>query len=220
MRTTVVTVHNNQELEVFIKKQEDGFELWTVGPVKGCRMVLDHHLTHDDLEARLQYAKPSDLVWRDATHSELPAEKHQNAIEMENTIKQGTFLDYENWPEEVSRSVARHLGSIVFLTADKEEMNAAKKALLGQWTDGVATLTLEPNNRLRWSCTDRNHPLNVGEKVHGRAPDWWNFAIWRLALMNNEYKCGTHIGVLCVGEQELHLDSSRPHRLADVFRRV
>ena len=220
MRTIAITVHNNQILEVFVKKRKDDFELWTVGPIKRHRVILDHHLTHDDLEAHLAYVKSGDLIWRAASRSEIPADKHQNAIEMEETIKHGSFWDYEHWPEEAGRSVARHLAPIVFLTTDKKEVTAAKKAILGRWTDGVVTLSIEPNNKLKWSCADSNHSLNVGEKIHGHPPDWWNFAMWRLALINDKHKCGTHVGVLRVDEHELHLDSSRPHRLAHVFRRA
>ena len=215
MRTVVITVHNNQRLEVFVEKLKHGFEIWLVGPVKGRRVILDHHLTHDDLEARLEYAEAGDLVWRDAAHSEIPAEKHQNAVEMEETIKRGTFVDFE----VLHQSVSGHFGGIGFLEGDRKESNTAKKALLGRWTDGVVTLTMEPNNKLKWSCTDRQHPLNVGEQVHKHAPDWWNFARWRLALMNDEHKCGTHIGVLRADEQELHLCGSHLHRIAQVFHR-
>ena len=54
-------------------------------------MVLDHHFTHDDLEARLEYSQPNDLVWREAKRSEIPSEKHQNAIEMEETMARRVF---------------------------------------------------------------------------------------------------------------------------------
>lgn len=219
MRATAITVHNNQEVEIFVEKRKDGFGLWIVGPIKGSRTVIDHHLTHDDLEAWLAYAKPGDLVWRDATASEIPTEKHQNAVEMEATIKQGKFMDYEDWPEESQRSVARHFGSISLLTTDRKETNAANKAILGRWTDGVVTLNIEPNNKLGWSCSNRNHPFNIGEKVHGHAPDWWNFAMWRLHLMNDKHKCGTHVGVLRADEHELHFEGGGPHRLATVFHR-
>ncbi len=218
MRTTAITVHNNQTLEVFVEKRKDGFELWMVGPMKANdRAVLDHHLTHDDLEARLVYAKPGDLIWRDAAASEIPTEKHQNAIEGEKTIQQGTFWDFE----KLHQSVGGHFGAIALLPTDRKESNAAKKLLLGRWTDGVATLNIEPNNKLGWSCTDLNHPLNVGEKIDGHAPDWWNFAMWRVALMNDEHKCGTHVGVLRVDERELHIEGvGGLHRLATVFHRV
>ena len=218
MRTTVITVHNNQTLEVFVEKRKDGFELWMVGPMKANdRAVLDHHLTHDDLEARLAYAKPGDLIWRDAAASEIPKEKHQNAIEGEITIQQGTFWDFE----KLHQSVGGHFGAMALLPMDRKESNASKKLLLGRWTDGVATLSMEPNHKLQWSCTDRRHPLNVGEQVHKHAPDWWNFAMWRVFLMNEKHKCGTHVGVLRVDERELHIEGvGGLHRLATVFHRV
>lgn len=236
MRTAAITVHNNQRLELFVEKLKDCFEVWVVGPVKGHRVMLDHHLTHDDLEAHLQYARLGDLVWHDAVCSEIPAEKHQNTIQMERTIKQRTFFDYDDprldetealarqaaglpqW-SGTHRSVAKHLDSIALLATDKEGMNEVKKALLGRWTDGVATLTIEPNHKLQWSCTDRQHPLNVGEQVHKHAPNWWNFDMWELGLMNDKHRCGTHVGVLRVDEHEMHLNGRHPHQIAHVFHR-
>lgn len=215
MRTAAITIRNNQKLEIFIKKLQRGFEIWVVGPVKGHRIILDHHLTHDNLEARLAYAKASDLDWRDASQSEIPSERHQNAVEMDETVKRGTFLDFGS----LHQSLSGHLSAIGFLQ-DKKESNAAAKTLLGEWTDGVVTLSMEPNHKLQWSCTDRQHALNVGEQVHNHTPDWWNFAMWKLALLNSKHQCGTHIGVLRVDEQELHLCTSHPHRIAHVFRRL
>lgn len=219
MRSTAIMVYNNRKSEVFVEKRKDGFELWTAGLVKGCSMLLDHHLTHDDLEAHLEYAEPGDLVWRDADSLEIPTDKHRNAVQYEDTIKRGTFLDYEGrGPECAFRSVADHLGSIGFITPDRRETNAAKKALLGEWTDGVVTVGLRPNNKLEWSCTDRDHRLNWEFREH--APDWWSFAAWRIGLMNTERRFGTHVAVLRVSEYELHLSGLQPHRLAHIFRRI
>src|SRR2546423_213764 len=111
VRTTVVSVRNGQKLELFVKKQQKWFEFWAVGVAKGQRTVLDHHLTHDDLEAHLEYAKASDLVWRDSVQSELPLEKHRNALEMEKTIKQGKFWDYQSQAGEKYQTIAHHLDS-------------------------------------------------------------------------------------------------------------
>ncbi len=239
MRTVAISVRNNKTLELFVEKRGNGFEVWVVGLVQKQRTLLDHRLTHDDLERRLEYAKVGDLIWRDAGEAEIPAEKHRNAIEAEATIKRGTFWDYDDpqldemeaLARQASalpassvpshRSVANHLNSIALLSENKAEWNAAKQAILGQWTDGVVTMKLEPDHRLLWSCADRQHPLNVGERVNAHAPNWWNFAMWRLHLMNNEYKCGTHVGVLNVGDNELHVfENGHPHRIAHVFERI
>src|SRR5437867_7849604 len=120
MRTVAITIHNNHKFELFVEKRRQGFEFWVVGPAKGHRMLLDHHVTHDDLEARLEYAQAGDLIWRDAVRSEMPAEKHQNAIEMEETIRLDTFWDFE----KLHQSVTGHLGAISFLMMDKAEWNA------------------------------------------------------------------------------------------------
>lgn len=132
MRTTTITVYNNQRVEVFVEKTEDGFEMWLVGLIKGRRIVISHYLTHDDLEAHLEYALPGDLVWREAMRSKLPEDKHQIAIEEEETIADGTFWDYddpeidemEDMAREAAglppwsgthRSVAQHLLSVSIL---------------------------------------------------------------------------------------------------------
>src|SRR4051812_33293251 len=112
MRSTAFPIHNTNQLEAFVKRRRGFFEFWAVGLVKGRRLVLDHHLTHDDLETNLAYAEPGDLGWRDVAESDIPTEKNQNALEMEETIKHRIFWDYESWPEKAQRSVAGHFGSI------------------------------------------------------------------------------------------------------------
>ena len=218
MRTISITVHNNQKLEVFVEKRKHGFELWKVGSIKGCRTVLDHCLTHDDLEAHLEYAGINDLVWRDAVRSEIPVEKHLSAIQMEETIKRETLVDFE---KGLHQPLVYHFASTVnLIPVDRKEWNVAKKAILGRWTDGVATVGFESDAKLKWSCPmDRPHPFNSG--AHTYTPDWWNFASWQLHLMNDEHKTGMRIGVIRVDEQELHIWSeNHAHRLAHVFRRV
>jgi hypothetical protein len=93
MKTTTIAIQNDTRVDLFIEKREDGFELWVVASIRDQRVVLGHHLTHDDVEARLHYAKPSDLAWREAQLSEIPTKKHRGAIDDEDTIKEGTFWD-------------------------------------------------------------------------------------------------------------------------------
>lgn len=218
MRAVTIPVKNNLSVEIFVEKLKDGFEVWGVGTAKEGRMILDHHLTHDNVEARLEYARPHDLVWRDAQLSEIPTAKHQNAIEREETITRGVFWDYENRGRGAYDSVTGHLSSIDFLVRDRKDLVAAKKAMHGQWTDGVLTFTIMHGNRLEWFCEDKQHWLNKG--ASRPAPDWWNFAKWEFALLNDKHKIGTHITVLRVDEHELHVcGGGRAHRLAYIFRR-
>jgi len=141
MRTVAIPIRNTQKVEVFVEKHADYFELWIVGLVKERRMVLSHHLTRGDLETHLEYARPEDLIWRDAERSEIPTEKHQNAIEMEETISRGVFRD---------GGVGTHIDSIAFITKDRKALLSAQKLLLGRWTDGTLTFDLKPEHKLSW----------------------------------------------------------------------
>ena len=220
MRTFSILVRSNQKFEIFVEKINRGFEIWQVGPIKGHRTVLDHYLTHDDLEAHLEYLHAGDLAWADAARSQIPNEKHLSAIQMEESIKRGTFIDQKT---EWNKPLAYHFASPVnLIPINRKEWNIAKKAMLGRWTDGVATVDFEPDAKLKWSCpTDKPHPFNSGTRGHGYIPDWWSFASWQLHLMNDEYKIGMRIGVLRVDDHELHVWSeSHPHRLAHIFRRA
>lgn len=218
MRAVAIPVKNNLTVELFVERLKDGFEIWGVGMSNEGRMVLDHHFTHDDLEARLEYSQPNDLVWREAKRSEIPSEKHQNAIEMEETMARRVFWDYENREQGAYNSVTGHLSSISFLTKDKKELAAAKRAILGKWSDGVLTFAVLPNNKLEWFCGDKQHWLNVW--ANGPAPNWWNFAKWEFALLNDKRKVGTHITVLRLSADELHVvGGGHLHRLAHVFRK-
>jgi hypothetical protein len=214
MRTVSIPVYTSKKLELFVERVKDGFELWAVGIVKGQRILIDHHLTRDDLETRLEYARPEDLIWRDAERSEIPAEKHTMAIQMEETIyERRGFWD----------GVTSNLAAIRVLVTDRKEANAAKKAMLGRWTDGVVTLSLEPDHRLQWTCTHSRHWLNVWGQDGKQSPDWWNMSSWELGFLagkNTPKACGTHSGVVHVDEKEFHIRGGHINRIVHVFQKV
>jgi hypothetical protein len=210
MRTVSIPISNTQRVEVFVEKREDFFEVWMVGVVKERRMVLDHHLTHDDLEGQLEYARSGDLIWRDADRSQMPAEKHENAGEMEDTIRRGVFWD---------GGAGGHFDSMAFITKDRKALQAAKRAMPGRWTDGTLTFRLEPEHKLDWSCSDEQYWLN---RRADPAPDWWDFNQWQFPLMSRmgtTDACGIRTEVIHVGDRELHLRGGHPNRMAHVFRR-
>ena len=93
-------------------------------------------------------------------------------------------------------------------------VETAKRLVLGQWTDGVVTLSLEPDHKLRWIFTDPENPLGLGKRTHGSAVDWWNFAMWGIALLNQEHKHGTVVGVLRVQRMScISMSGSSVHRI-------
>ena len=82
-------------------------------------------------------------------------------------------------------------------------------------------MDLQPNDRLVWSCTNPRHQLNVSQRTHGFTPDSWSFSLWELGLLSTAGSCGTHVGVLRVSANELHIFSSGTrHRVVAVFERV
>jgi len=214
-----ITIHNNQNFEIFVEKLKLGFELWKVGPIKGHRVILDHYLTHDDLEAKLNYVNSGDLGWRNAKPSELPSEKHLSAIQMEQTIKQGRYIDFE---KRLNQPLVYHFASTVnLIPIDRKAFNVAKKAILGRWTDGIAAVDFKPEAKLDWICPIKEpHPFNSGVRTHGYQPDWWSFVGWQLCILNNKHKAGLRVGVLRVDEQELHVwNENQPHKIAHIFYR-
>lgn len=212
MRKVTIPVYNHYNIELFVEKLNIGFELWAVGIVGGKRILIDHRLTRDDLETQLEYVQPRDLTWHDATRLEIPNEKHRLAVSQEEPISRGVF----------SQGVRSNLFAITFLDRDKKDTTAAKKLMLGSWSDGVVTFNLEPKNKLEWSCADLRHWLNVWGAVNKQAPNWWNFSsAWEFHLMadmNTPQVCGTHVGVIHVDEKELRLRGG-VNRIALVFRR-
>ncbi len=63
----------------------------------------------------------------------------------------------------LAQAVCNNFASISFLDGDRKETVAAKKAILGRWTDGVLTFGIEPNNKLQWSCADHQHWPSLGK---------------------------------------------------------
>lgn len=215
MKTTVIPVHNGNQLELFFEKRDDGFELWTVGVIKGIRQVLDHHLTHDDLEKRIHYQNPGDLFWRQTDSAQIPREKHANALEIEGTIKRRKFIDQQ--------SVVDHLGfgSIDLLGMDKKTVIAAKAALIGKWTDGEVMLILKPDNKLEiLGLSPKPHFFDNCWPPSYPARDWWNFALWRFHTLNKERQIGQTAAVLRADQRELHFYSTHLDKIAHVFKRA
>lgn len=212
MRTTRITAHNNQVLEVFVQQHPIGFELWMVANIDKRRTVLKHYLTKDDLEADFAYARIGDLTWRDSSPNELPASRHSSAIEGENSIKRGIVVEYE--------LLAYHFGVISLLSFDRKVWKVASQLIVGTWDDGIALLKLEANSQavVKFS-SGQSHPLNVGY-IQSVPPDSWKFSDWQLFLMNDKNECGERLGILRVDEEELHFYSARRDCLAHVFHRV
>jgi hypothetical protein len=215
MKTATIYVHGDNGLEIFIENRMRWFEFWSVGIVKGCRQILDHHFTHDDLEQRLYYQHVGDIRWTETLGGNIPIKKHANANEMEAIIKRGGFVDRP--------SVVEHLGfgSIDLLGADRKTLDVARTAMIGEWSDGHLTLVLGPKNKLEiLSATTAKHFLNRSWPIAQPILDWWNFEAWRLHMMNMQEKKGQIMAVLRVDQRELHFYSNDPDRIAHIFKRV
>jgi len=214
MRTVTFTVRQNQTLEVFSQRRGEiyaGFEVWMVGLIKGERMVLDHFITHECLERRLCYAKAGDLLWRDASESDIPKRKHKLAEQAEEIIARGSFLDLDR--------IGYYFNSINCLPLDRKIWNVAKKAILGTWADGIVTITIAPESRLTISCPPAaSHPLYTA--AHDNHADKWGLGSWSFGMMNSATYHGEWVRVLRCDEQELHISSSQRDQLAYVFHKA
>jgi hypothetical protein len=239
LKSVEIIIHDNRRIELFVARHTEGYEVWIVGPFRGRRTILDHRLTHDDLQRYLEYARAGDLVWRNASEAELPHEKHKNALATEKTIKLGRFWDYcdpqysemealarrisglPDAPSSSLFSIANHLEVIAWLSEEDGWPPVTVGALLGEWTDGVLTMNFKPGNRLDWLCTDPQHPLDFGRRVQAFPPNWWNIVGWRLHIMNMEHKSGTNVVILRVDQDQLHVfETGCPNRIARIFTSV
>jgi hypothetical protein len=219
MRTVAIIIHNGDSLEIFVKRLKFGFEVWKVGPIKGRRVILDHHLTHDDLEAKLYYSKHGDLAWRNAKRHELPIETHPSVAQAES-VDGSSFIDFET---SLGQPLVHHLSSIAnLIPVNRKVFNVAKGLMIGRWTDGTATVSLKSEARLALSLSvNRSHPLNLGQQIHGYRPDRWNFKGWQLFLLSKEHDAGLRIGVIHIDGNELHIwASGSRHKIANVFYRL
>jgi hypothetical protein len=111
------------------------------------------------------------------------------------------------------------VGAISALPCDRRALAAARRAIIGQWSDGTALLTFDP------SFTFRSRPACVGVLGFGAAspsPDSWTFGRWQLHLMNAKRQRGMRLVVLRLDQGALHVavpTARGNERLAHIFRR-
>jgi hypothetical protein len=214
MRITILTVHNNQVLEIFKRYREDMrcYEVWMVSSIKGQRIVLDHFITSENYERFLRYAKTGDVQWQDADEGDIPSQKTEIAQQKEETIERGVF-----WNDA---SLCCYNASHQ-LHIDRKAWNAAKESLIGHWTDGTATLIFEPDSKLQLVYpANALHPHFVRVAAHQEQADFWAFSRWWLFLMNKAKMQGQKIGAWRCDEHELHIFSGQKGVLVHVFHRV
>ena len=221
MRTTKFPFHNDQTLEIFVRPREKAeleFEMWLVGEAAGRRMILDHLITQDNIEARLGYAQIGDLNWEQGDVRAIPSEKTKVALEYERECLDRGLL-------RNSDDVSLHLHTWNSLPLHRKTLNQARKRILGSWSDGIATLILKPQSQVELLCADSSHPLSwQADFSHlsneNRPADWWNFSAWLLFLMNQTAKAGSKQAVWRCDETELHLPSLKQDIFAHVYHRI
>jgi len=215
MRTTSLSVHNDQILEIFTEPREEHpgqFFVWMVGDIKGQRTVLNHFATQDDYERRLCYIRPGDILWRDADNLDIPSTKNQNAIENEELIEQGVLWD--------DPRLWCYFGN-QFPPVSRKALNAARKLIVGDWSDGTITLSFRPDSQLHIDFpAPASHHRFLFTSTNVNHADWWGLGRWFLFLMNDKQKCGEKIGLWKCDEHELHIYSDQEDVLVHPFHRV
>jgi hypothetical protein len=218
MRTTRLSVHNNQRVELFTRRRAGrAYELWVVISAGNSRLVHDHYFTHDDLEGSLAYARRGDLMWRDAAPAELPRRVGSTGVVVGKAIPKGKIIDFE--------SPRYHLLSAIGgLPIDRRALAAARRTIVGTWSDGPAVACLEPHSALRLSCDATRHPFSITPPCP--APDRWRLQRWQLHMMNAAHGCGLRVAVIQVDDAELHVAAAptgglvdRQRKLVHVFKR-
>ena len=151
------------------------------------------------------------MVWTDARESDIPNRKHKVAEQAKEVIARNCFIDLE--------SIGHYFNSINCLPLERKVWNVAKKAILGCWTDGIATMTISPESKLSISCPPAaSHSLYTA--AYDYQADWWGFGSWSFSMMNSGSRRGEWIRVLRCDEQEFHISSGQRDQLAYVFHRV
>ena len=129
MRTTLIPFHNDQTLELFVQSREKTgkeFEVWLVGQAQGRRIILDHLITEDDIEARLDYARAGDLNWRQGDARAIPDGKTESALEYERECLDRGML-------RNSDDVSLHLHTWSSLPLNRKTLNRVRKCIVGSW---------------------------------------------------------------------------------------
>ncbi len=197
LRKTFFKTRNQLIVEIFQARVRDGFELWVVGPQDRQRVILNHYLTHDDLETRLRYSKSILLTWTQAKESDLPAAKSLVALEEEKTIECGTVWD--------STELFEHLVGVETLDCEPEDLETARHDLAGTWSDGASSLTFDADGTCHGSIsTSSSHAFVRG--LAALDPDAWQLSDhWQLRLKNRKSARAERRLVHSVSEGELHL---------------
>lgn len=214
LRKTELRIKNTVKLELYARWIEDSAsEFWLVTEADGERIVLNH----DALMAQTSpgigicYAEPGDLVWTDASESDLPARKAELAVENENSLEAdpGLFGRLEAASQLLENE----------LKIQRKVWNQAKNDLYGRWSDGVASFEIREDDSVIIDCPDDpSHPLYQYQYTYG--VDSMSYCHnWGLVLWSTERKEGLSLGLLHCDREELHMHAGEPTRFAHVFYR-
>jgi hypothetical protein len=197
MRTASFKTRNDLTVEIFLDRRADSLEFWLVGPHNGARTVLNHYLTHDELDAALRYSKATLLNWSAAKPADLPEAKSAAALDDEKTIAAGTFWD--------AADLSEHFAGLATLDPVPETWRTAFSCLPGTWSDGISTLDFGADASFSSSVA----PASASPFLRAVAksqPDQWHFSgAWQLRLFNTRTRHAERILVHELSPTALHL---------------
>ena len=214
LRKTELTINNTIKLELYSRWIENSAsEFWLVGEVEGERIVINHNvmLAQTSPGEGICYTEPGDLVWTDASESELPASKAEMAVEKEADLE--SEPDYFRPLEDAWMLLNNEL------KVQRKVWNQAKKDLYGKWSDGVASFEIRDDDSVVIDCPDDPaHPLHLYQYTYG-VDCMSNCHNWGLVLWSTERKGGLSLGLLHCDREQLHMYVQEPTRMAHVFYR-